>query len=144
MGTGLSCGGRDMSEGSTNENQSEKNEYIVGSAEELTDGERLLVELEGLEIGVFNLDGEYVAYLNWCPHQGGPLCEGGIGGTTEVSFTRKTLEVNLEWVGEGEILRCPWHSWEFDLRDNEFLHDAAVTLPRYPVYERNGKIVLEI
>lgn len=134
----------EMTTGNTNENQSEKNEYIVGSTDELAAGERLLVELEGLEIGVFNLDGDYVAYLNWCPHQGGPLCEGGIGGTTEVSFTRETLEVELDWVGEGEILRCPWHSWEFDLRGNKFGHDATVSLPSYPVYERNGDIVLEI
>lgn len=123
---------------------SKRHEYVVGTTDELEAGERLLVELEGLEIGVFNLDGEYVAYLNWCPHQGGPVCEGGVGGTTEVSFTRETLEVDLEWVQEGEVLRCPWHSWEFDLRENGFLHDATLSLPTYPVSTRDGNIIIEV
>ena len=39
-------------------------------------GERKLVEIGGRSIGVFNVDGEYYALRNRCPHQGGPLCDG--------------------------------------------------------------------
>jgi 3-phenylpropionate/trans-cinnamate dioxygenase ferredoxin subunit len=34
----------------------------------------------------------------------------------------------------GEILRCPWHGWEFDLRDGRSVVDPERTRVRsYPV-----------
>ena len=36
-----------------------------------------LVTIEGREIGVFNVHGEFYALRNRCPHQGGALCKGG-------------------------------------------------------------------
>ena len=45
-----------------------------------------------------NIDGEYTAMDNRCPHQGGPLGEGSI-----------------EKGDDGQCwLRCPWHGWDFD------------------------------
>jgi len=46
------------------------------------------------EIAVFNVDGTFHAIENSCPHQGGPLAEGWIDGTT---------------------VTCPWHAWCFDV-----------------------------
>jgi len=83
--------------------------HPVGSAAELNAGDRLLVELEGKDVGIFNLGGKLYAYLNWCVHQGGPCCEGNLEGTVQASFDRDTLETELEYVREGEILCCPWH-----------------------------------
>ena len=38
---------------------------------------------KGREIGIFNLDGEYFALANRCPHAGGPLCKGRIVGSSQ-------------------------------------------------------------
>ena len=45
---------------------------------------------------------------------------------------------------DGEILRCPWHSWEFDMVENQFLHDSDITLPSYPVRVEDDDVVITV
>ena len=84
---------------------------VVAKASEIAPGTCKIVSVRGREIGIFNLDGEYFALANRCPHAGGPLCRGRIGplvlsdGPGRYRLTR-----------EQKFLRCPWHGWEFDLR----------------------------
>lgn len=84
--------------------------YVVCPAGDLRPGERRIVEVNGRSIGVFNVKGSYYALYNRCPHKGAPLCQGlicdGVNGDG-----RGTYEI----VKEGEVLRCPWHGWEFDI-----------------------------
>ena len=47
----------------------------VAAAAEIPPGAREIVAVDGLQIGVFNLAGDFHAILNRCPHQAGPLCE---------------------------------------------------------------------
>ena len=89
--------------------------YVVCPASELEPGSRTIVEVNSLSIGVFNVDGEYYALNNVCPHQLAPLCEGKLTGTP-CSDSPGEFE---EWVRDGEILRCPWHGWEFDVKTGE-------------------------
>lgn len=119
-------------------------EHIVARADELPEGERLIALLEGKEIGVFNVDGELFAYPNWCAHQGGPLCEGPLSGTVTGTFDRETLETELEWSHEGEILSCPWHGWEFDVTSGECLADRSVRLRSIPVRREAGYVVVTL
>ena len=51
-------------------------EQFVGRASEFKDGDRQIVRVGDLEIGVFKDKGEFFAYSNYCLHQGGPSCEG--------------------------------------------------------------------
>lgn len=48
----------------------------VGSTSEFADPGRKIVAFEHFEVGVFKLDREFFAYLNQCPHAGGPACQG--------------------------------------------------------------------
>ncbi len=84
--------------------------YVVATVEEIPPGGRKIVEVAGRSIGVFNVGGEFFALRNRCPHQGGPLCLGRLGG-----FVTATTPGEYEYSREGEILRCPWHGWEFDI-----------------------------
>lgn len=84
--------------------------HRVCKVEELPPGKRKIVEIAGRSIGVFNLDGEYHALRNSCPHQQAPLCEGTVSGTTLPSAVGE-----FRYGCEGRIIRCPWHGWEFDL-----------------------------
>ena len=52
------------------------------------------------EIAIFNVNGEYYAIENFCPHRGAPLSEG---------------------VMCGHIVECGWHGWQFDVRTGECL-----------------------
>jgi nitrite reductase/ring-hydroxylating ferredoxin subunit len=119
-------------------------EHTVADANEIEEGGRILVQIEGKPIGIFNIDGEYHAYLSWCPHQSGPCAEGNITGTQEATFDSDTLETELEYVSEGEILNCPWHGWEFDLNSRECISTNTVSLPSFPVNIKDGKITVEV
>jgi nitrite reductase/ring-hydroxylating ferredoxin subunit len=118
--------------------------HTVASADELADGDRKVVQVEGREIGIFNVEGTFYAYSNWCAHQSGPVCEGNITGTYEATFDRDTLEYELEWTDEGNVLNCPWHGWEYDIRDGECLSREKVQLPSYPVTVEDGEVIVEL
>jgi 3-phenylpropionate/trans-cinnamate dioxygenase ferredoxin subunit len=85
--------------------------HVVAAAKDLPPGKRKLVDVAGRAIVVFNIAGEYFALLNRCPHQGGNLCEGKLIGLLEASEPGR-----YRYTRAGEILRCPWHGWEFDVR----------------------------
>src|SRR5438105_7159437 len=85
--------------------------HIVGVVGEIGPGQRKIVEVAGASIGVFNVKGKYYALRNRCPHQGAPLCLGSVKGTALPSAPGEYI-----WGREGEILRCPWHGWEFDIQ----------------------------
>lgn len=103
--------------------------YVVGLVEEIPPGERKIVELAGRSIGVFNIGGEFYALRNTCPHQGGPLCQGRLTG-----FLMARVPGEYSYTRRGEILRCPWHGWEFDVKTGQSWFDPLQTRVRaYPV-----------
>lgn len=119
-------------------------EHIVASEGDLESGERLVVELEGQKIGIFKIDDEYCAYRNWCPHQGGPVCDGSLTGTQESSFDRENLELELQQTREDRVLNCPWHGWEFDVDTGESLSPRKARLLSYEVSVVDGDIVVTV
>ena len=88
--------------------------HIVAAVDEIPPGGRKVVEVGGLSIGVFNVGGEFFALRNRCPHQGGPLCTGRLWGALQARVPGE-----LEYTRAGEILTCPWHGWEFDVRTGQ-------------------------
>lgn len=119
-------------------------EYVVAKADEFEDGDRRVIEVEGREIGLFCVDGGFYAYLNWCPHQRGPVCEGPVTGRSRASFDRDDLETELEWSADDRVLVCPWHSWEFDLETGENLPDRSIELPSFPAKVDDGNVIVEM
>jgi nitrite reductase/ring-hydroxylating ferredoxin subunit len=119
-------------------------EFVVADADEVGPGERIVTELKGREIAVFNLDGEFHAYLNWCRHQGGPICEGNLTGTVEATYDRDSGETSLAWAREDEVLMCPWHGWEYDVTSGACLSKRTVELPCYPVEVQDGELVVTL
>jgi nitrite reductase/ring-hydroxylating ferredoxin subunit len=118
--------------------------HIVADADEIVDGERIVTQVEGREIVVFQHDSEYFAYLNWCIHQGGPCGEGSLSGTRVASYDQEEGEFESSWEREGEILNCPWHGWEYDLTNGACLSRKDTQLPSYPVKIENGRIVVKL
>jgi 3-phenylpropionate/trans-cinnamate dioxygenase ferredoxin subunit len=88
--------------------------HVVARRDEIAPGERKLVTLMGREVGIFNVAGEFYALANRCPHEGAPLCKGLVTG-----FNRSD-EPGRYWLErKGEVLRCPWHAWEFDIKTGQ-------------------------
>ncbi|HEV2835567.1 MAG TPA: Rieske 2Fe-2S domain-containing protein [Pyrinomonadaceae bacterium] len=74
---------------------------IVGATGDLTPGACISVVLpDGDELAVYNVNGEYYATENFCPHRGALLSEGALCG---------------------HIIECGLHGWQFDVRSGECL-----------------------
>ncbi len=96
-------------------------EYVtVATVDELGEGDRLIVDIDGDPIAVFNLAGEYYAIMDICSHDDGPVAEGPL---------------------EGYEIECPRHGAHFDVRTGEVLSlPAVVDIPAYPVRVEGDEI----
>ena len=88
--------------------------HIVATTSEIPEGGRKLVTIGNRPIAVFHVKGEYFALYDRCPHEGGSLCAGKLTGLVQSDGPG---DYRLE--RQGEIVRCPWHGWEFDLRTGQ-------------------------
>ncbi|MCR8635143.1 Rieske (2Fe-2S) protein [Paenibacillus radicis (ex Xue et al. 2023)] len=99
--------------------------HVVGTVTEVQAGGRKIVQAEGRSIGVFNVNGTYYAMRNSCPHQGAPLCQGRVTGMTLTAPPGQYV-----YGRSGEIIRCPWHGWEFDILTGKSIYDPHKCLVR--------------
>lgn len=111
----------------------------VCGADDLLPGERRIATVAGVEVGVFNLGDRLVAYRNQCPHQGAPVCQGRVGGTTLVSAPGEYV-----FGLRGRILHCPWHGWQFDLESGDALFGHGVRLAPVDVELDEGTVVVSL
>ena len=108
--------------------------HVVGTIDEIPPGSRKIVEVAGRSIGVFNLDGEFFALRNSCPHQGGELCVGPISGLVTSSGPG-----DYQYERQRQLVRCPWHGWEFDIRTGQSWFDPQrLRVRRYDVSVASG------
>ena len=94
----------------------------VAKLEDLEPGTCLSVELDDAPgVALFNVDGEILALDNTCPHAGGPLGEGTL---------------------EGEVIECPWHGWEFNVRTGQCIENPTPewAVPCFRTRVENGVI----
>ena len=113
--------------------------YIVATVNEVKPGDRKIVEVAGRSLGIFNIQGEFFALRNRCPHQGGPLCDGRLAG-----FLTASVPGEYQYSRQGEILRCPWHGWEFDVRTGQSWFDPTRTrVRRYDAKVESGAVLVE-
>ncbi len=95
----------------------------VARVEEIAPGQKKTVEVDGVEVVIANVDGEFYAVEDVCTHDGGPLGDGEL---------------------EGCQLICPRHGARFDVRTGK-----ALTLPAfepvatYAVKVQDGDILVE-
>ena len=99
--------------------------HVVAPVDELPPGHENFSPSTSRPIAIFNIDGEFFGLLNRCPHQGAALCEGPLTGLGAVHRARRD-----QLPRRGEILRCPWHGWEFDIRTGQSYCDPQISCPR--------------
>jgi nitrite reductase (NADH) small subunit len=96
----------------------------LGPIGAIPEGEGRNYRIGTLQVAVFRTrEGRFFATQAECPHRGGPLADGLVGGTTLV---------------------CPLHEWAFDLLSGMAL-TGACGLRVYPVTKNaDGGLVLHI
>ena len=113
--------------------------HVVAPVDDIPPGGRRLVEVNGRAVVVFNLAGEFFALNNRCPHKGGSLCQG-----VTVSLVESSEPGEYRTSRPGEIIRCPWHSWEFDIRTGKSWCDPdKVKARRFGVSVEKGAKLIE-
>ena len=81
------------------------------------------VEAGGKEIALFRVGNKVCAIEHVCPHQGGPLAEGGL---------------------EGSVVTCPWHGWQFDVTTGECTFNPSIKQMTFNVKEEGDDILVEV
>ncbi len=96
-------------------------QYVaVATTNELPNGGRKIVEIDGQPIAVFNIAGTFYAIADICSHDDGPVAEGDL---------------------YDHEIECPRHGARFDVRTGKVLSfPAIVDIPAYPVKVDNGAV----
>lgn len=98
--------------------------YDVASVDDLTPDSRHVVDIDGTNVAVFNLDGEYYAVKDECPHDGGVLSNGKL---------------------DGEVIICPRHGARFSIKSGAVLGPPAYEdLATFPVRIAQGMVQVEV
>ena len=94
----------------------------VAKISEIPEDTGKLVQVGGQDIALFKVKGKVHAIFALCPHQGGPLDEGGLNG---------------------KLVTCPWHGWEFDVTNGLCGFNPAIKTPTFEVKEQNGDVYVK-
>ena len=119
-----------------------RGQIVVCAAADLPPGAKRVVQDEehGISLGVFNVQGQFFALKNVCPHLGAPLCLGSVHATHRPSAL---FEFRPDLAGR--VLRCPWHGWEFDIVTGKALYDANSRVATYPcAVDESGDVVVNL
>ena len=113
--------------------------HVVAKADEIPPGSRKLVKVGEREIVILNVKGELFALSDKCPHKGASLSRGKLTGAVMSS-----VPGTYQYSRAGEILRCPWHGWEFDVRTGRSWCDPQrMRLMNYAVSVETGATLVE-
>lgn len=96
----------------------------IGIPTEIANQECKIIEIDNIPIAIFNLDGDFYAIQDNCPHQHLPLADGLV---------------------EDCNITCPYHGAKFNLKTGELLAPPACdNLTTYPTRVVDGKIQIEV
>lgn len=95
----------------------------VAQVGELSPGQGKLVQVDGNDIALFNVNGTFHAVGAACPHEEGPLHEGEV---------------------DGETIVCPWHGYDFDVKTGQCSVDSELRVPTYTVKTEGSDVFIEM
>ena len=91
----------------------------AGKISEILPGKAKAIALEHFRIAVFNIDGEFFAIKDACPHAEYPLSKG---------------------IVRGEEVTCASHGWQFNLRTGECLRGEVDSVRKFEVVVKGDEV----
>lgn len=95
----------------------------VAKAGDVPAGEGRVVTVDGVEVALYNVAGEFHAIDNTCVHRGGPLGEGQC---------------------EGKLVTCPWHGWQYDVTSGECQNVPGEHVASYEVRVEGDDVQVKV
>ncbi len=96
---------------------------LIGRSEDFVERKGKKVCVNQKDVALYRYEGKVYALSNRCPHQGGPLSEG--------------------WIRNGYV-ECPWHGYQFGLKDGKGPSEFGDAIPSYPVEEIDGHVYVSL
>ncbi|WP_371929981.1 Rieske (2Fe-2S) protein [Bradyrhizobium sp. CCGUVB1N3] len=118
-------------------------EVFAGRSADLKEGDRALIEHRKQQIGVLRAKGRLHAFLNLCPHQGGPVCEGVLVHRPEEIIAEDRTYHGMRFTEDLHLV-CPWHGWEFNVETGRCAGDGKHGIRKFEVVERDGDIYVVV
>ena len=119
-------------------------EVNVGAASEFADPGRKLIGFENFEVAVFKLGGEFFAYLNHCPHMGGPACQGKMIAKVEEDIAPDRTSKGMSFSKTKLHVVCPWHGFEFDIRTGVHPGNPKARLRKIKLAVSGGDVIITV
>ena len=89
---------------------------------------------------VLSQDGQVYALKDVCPHKGPCLSEGMVDKNCSANGVGEYI-----YESGREVIRCPWHSWEFDIKTGESLFAPdKVKVKTYDVSIEDEKVFVTL
>ena len=108
--------------------------HVVAKLDEVADGSVRRVEAGGKAFALVRRGDAFFALVDRCPHGGAQLSGGRLTGivTSDGPGDYKLCRAD-------EMLKCPWHGWEFDVATGQSWSDPKSTRTRaVPVESVDG------
>jgi nitrite reductase/ring-hydroxylating ferredoxin subunit len=116
----------------------------IGSAEAIEAAGRKVVAVGDVEVAVFFTRGRFVAWHNQGPHQGGPVCQGGLYKRVVEVLDDERKDIRQDQHPEDVNIVCPWHGVEFDLLTGQAPPNPRLRLTPARIEIVDGEVWLDV
>jgi 3-phenylpropionate/trans-cinnamate dioxygenase ferredoxin component len=99
----------------------ERKKMRVGRIDEIPEGERKIVHVGSMTVGIFHHKGNWYAVRNLCLHRGGPVATGAL---------------------DGDTITCPWHGFQYNITTGRLLVDPNAKLDTFEVVLEGDEVHL--
>ncbi|HAJ05362.1 MAG TPA: hypothetical protein DCL76_02260 [Chloroflexi bacterium] len=97
---------------------------VLCNTEDIDVGEKKIIQIEGSNVVIFNINGDYYCISDVCSHDGGSISDGETDGYT---------------------IKCPRHGAKFDVRDGKAKSLPATRgIPCYSIEIVGGELIIDI
>jgi nitrite reductase/ring-hydroxylating ferredoxin subunit len=121
-----------------------KRQWTAGESSDISEGGRLVVDLDETSIGIFRVEGKLYAYVNVCLHMGGPACQGKIlPRVLDVLDDGKKM-LGQTWDESDPHVVCPWHGFEYSIKTGQHAGRPSIALKAVQVEEAEGQVYVTI
>ncbi|WP_172292123.1 Rieske 2Fe-2S domain-containing protein [Pseudoruegeria sp. HB172150] len=116
----------------------------VGQADEIRAEGHIVVAIGEKEVGLFAVGDGIVGWMNICPHQGGPVCQGRLFRRVVEPLDAERRSFGRQFDETDRHIVCPWHGLEFDLRTGRNAANGELRLRGVPVTVEGEDVYVEV